>query len=165
MPTVDGGLSDLSLLTSGCSSFSLPNMAQSIQNEAAFQKTTEGVLSCSLTDFQTTCGQGSHVKVRPSAILGFLFLFLPLDSLMRARLLVLWGKYRSHDYQQLTNSFETSFDMAYVQLHLGLWLLCAVECVCLGSITPTIINQKRLVAFGSCWAPHFEEWIGTQCEH
>ena len=57
---------------------------------------------------------------------------------MRARLLVLWGKYRFHDYQQLTNSFESAFDMAYVQLHSGLWLLCAVErvrvcarmCVC-----------------------------------
>ncbi len=42
MPTVNGGCSNLSPLTSGCSSDSLPNMAWSIQNEAAFQKTTEG---------------------------------------------------------------------------------------------------------------------------
>lgn len=45
MPTVDGGFSDLILLTSGCSSRILSNMAWSIKKKkkkAVFQKTTEG---------------------------------------------------------------------------------------------------------------------------
>ena len=55
--------------------------------------------------------------------------------------------------------------MAYVQLHLGLQLLCTFDCVCVcvcgggggggGSAltSHTIINQKRRVAFKSQWAP------------
>lgn len=100
-----------------CSADSLPNMARPIQRgDCVSEKQQNGLLSF--------LGQTSKQHVDRATILLFRYallnsgLILLLDRLMQARLLVLQGKYRSHDYQQLNNSF----DVVYVQLHLKLWL-------------------------------------------
>lgn len=158
------------LLTSGCSSERLPNMACSIGNDAAFQQ-QRGLLSCSVTHFQSTCGQGRHFKVR-LAIRGtfcswtakcepdFCCFGKNID-------LLITNNWPIHLRPTLTwRMCSCSQDCAYcvcecVHLHVGVYVCLCVQ----ARPPPTIINQKRRVAFRSCWASCFEEWIGTQCEH
>lgn len=131
-----------------------------------FKRQQRRPLSCSLTEFQATCGRGCHFspKVCPSELRA-----LSLNSLMQARLLLHWEKNRSHDYKQLTSWFETSFNMVY-------WMCSCISAssyivsviytpyVCVRVFRFSISHNNTLKKTSTSVGPH-EEWIGTQYKH